>query len=110
MKNFAYIVDAVRSPMGVKKGQLIGIRADELAAQTVKALLDRNPSFPLTEIEDVVLGTAFPEATQGMLMARGVALLAGIPAESRSQSGQSILRFIDGCRAPDFAGDRMRRL
>lgn len=82
MKHFAYIVDAVRSPIGVKNGQLIGIRADELAAQTVKALLDRNPSFPLSQIEDVVLGTAFPEATQGMLMARGVALLAGIPAEA----------------------------
>ena len=76
---FTAIIDAVRSPIGVKNGKLVGIRADELAAQVVKALLDRNPQFPTERIEDVVLGCAFPEATQGMLIARGVALLAGIP-------------------------------
>jgi acetyl-CoA acyltransferase len=82
MAKYAYIVDAVRSPMGVKKGELIGIRPDELSAQTVKALLKRNPDFPVEAVEDVVLGNAFPEASQGMLMARGVALLAGIPQEA----------------------------
>lgn len=82
MANYAYIIDAVRSPMGVKKGELIGIRPDELAAQTIKALLERNKNFPVEEIEDLVLGNAFPEASQGMLMARGVALLAGIPKEA----------------------------
>ena len=79
MAKYAYIVDAVRSPMGVKKGEMIGIRPDELSAQTVKALLARNPGFPVDAVEDVVLGNAFPEATQGMLIARGVALLSGIP-------------------------------
>lgn len=73
------IADAVRSPMGVKKGQMIGIRADELSAQVVRALLKRNPSLPLDLVEDVVLGCAFPEHTQGMLMGRGVALLADLP-------------------------------
>jgi acetyl-CoA acetyltransferase family protein len=68
--------------MGVKKGHLVGIRADDLAAQVVQALLARQPSLPVEAIEDVVLGCAFPEHTQGMLMARGVALLAGIPQES----------------------------
>ncbi len=84
------IIDAVRSPMGVKKGKLIGTRADELAAQVVKALLARQPNLPLEEIDDVVLGCAFPENTQGMLMARGVALLAGIPLES---PGKVVNRF-----------------
>ncbi|MDH3523271.1 MAG: thiolase family protein [Acidobacteriota bacterium] len=84
------IVDAVRSPMGVKKGKLVGIRADELAAQVVKALLDRQPDLPLSAIDDVVLGCAFPENTQGMLMARGVALLAGIPLGS---GGKVVNRF-----------------
>ncbi|MFQ5528255.1 MAG: thiolase family protein, partial [Thermoanaerobaculia bacterium] len=84
------IVDAVRSPMGVKKGKLIGTRADELAAQVVKALIERQPDLPLDEIDDVVLGCAFPENTQGMLMARGVALLAGIPLES---PGKVVNRF-----------------
>jgi len=84
------IIDAVRSPMGVKKGKLVGIRADELAAQVVKALIERQPDLPLTAIDDVVLGCAFPENTQGMLMARGVALLAGIPLES---GGKVVNRF-----------------
>ncbi len=75
----SYIIDAVRSPIGVKNGKLIGIRPDELAAQTVRQLLKRNPDFPVDAVEDVVLGNAFPEATQGMLMARGVSILAGLP-------------------------------
>lgn len=79
---FTVIIDAVRSPIGVKNGKMVGIRADDLAAQVVKALLDRNPKFPKEKVEDVVLGCAFPEATQGMLIARGVAVLAGIPKET----------------------------
>jgi len=82
MSRASVIVDAVRSPMGVKKGNLIGIRADDLAAQVVKALLARQDKVPLETIEDVVLGCAFPEHTQGMLMARGVSILAGIPKEA----------------------------
>jgi len=82
MSRSSVIVDAVRSPMGVKKGRLIGIRSDDLATQVVEALLARQPNLPLDRIEDVVLGCAFPEGTQGMLMARGVALLAGIPQEA----------------------------
>ncbi len=78
----AVILDAVRSPIGVKNGKMIGIRPDELSAQVVKALLMRNKKFPVEKIEDVVLGCAFPEGTQGMLMARGVALLSGIPKEA----------------------------
>ncbi len=76
------IVDGVRSPMGVKKGALIGIHPHELAAQVVRALLQRNPGLDPAHIDDVVLGCAFPEAGQGMLMARGVALLSGIPKEA----------------------------
>ena len=90
MSRTSVIVDAVRSPMGVKKGNLIGIRADDLAAQVVMALLERQPDLPREAIEDVVLGCAFPENTQGMLMARGVALLAGIPKEA---GGKVVNRF-----------------
>ena len=73
------IVDAVRSPIGVKNGEMVGMRADDLAAQVIKALLDRNPNLPADSIDDVVLGCAFPEGSQGMLMARSVSVLAGIP-------------------------------
>ncbi len=90
MNRSSVIVDAVRSPMGVKKGKLIGIRADELAAQVVKALLERQPGMPPEAVEDVVLGCAFPEHTQGMLMARGVAFLAGVPQEA---AGKVVNRF-----------------
>ena len=85
MSRTSVIVDAVRSPMGVKNGELVGIRADDLAAQVVIALLGRQPDMPRDGIEDVVLGCAFPEHTQGMLMARGVALLAGIPQEAAAK-------------------------
>ena len=79
---YAVIVDAVRSPIGVKNGAMIGMRPDTLSADVIKALLERNPKLPLEEIEDVVLGCAFPEATQGMLLARAAAVLAGIPKEA----------------------------
>jgi acetyl-CoA acetyltransferase family protein len=79
---YAVIIDAVRSPIGVKNGRMVGMRPDDLTAQVVKALLERNPRLPVERIEDVVLGCAFPEAAQGMLMARGVAILAGIPKEA----------------------------
>ena len=90
MSRSSVIVDAVRSPMGVKGGRLIGIRADDLAVQVVTSLLDRQPNLPKEDIEDLVLGTAFPEHTQGMLMARGVSILAGLPA---STAGKVVNRF-----------------
>ena len=81
-EKYAVIVDAVRSPIGVKNGKMIGIRPDTLSAEVIKALLKRNPKLPLEKIEDVVLGCAFPEATQGMLLARAAVVLAGIPKEA----------------------------
>lgn len=87
----AVIIDAVRSPIGVKRGQMPNhIRSDDLTAQVIRALLDRNPNFSPTFVEDVVLGCAFPEGPQGMLMARAVAILAGIPKEA---GGKVVNRF-----------------
>jgi acetyl-CoA acyltransferase len=82
MSTKSVIVDAVRSPIGVKNGKLVGIRPDDLSAQVVKALLKRNPNLKPEMIEDVVLGCAFPEGPQGMIMGRSVAVLAGIPKEA----------------------------
>jgi len=73
------IIDAVRSPIGIKNGNLVGIRPDDLTAQVVKGLLARNENVSPDKIEDLVLGCAFPEGPQGMLMAKGVAILSGIP-------------------------------
>lgn len=74
----AVIIDGVRSPMGNKKGNLIGIHAQELAAQVVNALLKRNENVKKDDIEELNIGCAFPEASQGMLMGRGVAVLCGL--------------------------------
>jgi len=84
------IIDAVRSPIGLKNGNLVGIRPDDLAAQTVKSLFNRNENLNPEHIEDLVLGCAFPEGPQGMLMAKGVAILAGIPETS---GGAVVNRF-----------------
>ena len=73
------IVEGVRSPIGVKNGQLIGIRADELTAQVIKGLLKRVNNFNTDDVGDLVLGCAFPEGSQGMLIARGVGILVGLP-------------------------------
>ena len=73
------IIDAVRSPIGVKNGNMVGIRPDDLSAQVIKGLLARNENISPDKIEDFILGCAFPEGPQGMLMAKGVAILSGIP-------------------------------
>ena len=77
--NESVIIDAVRSPIGIKNGNMVGIRPDDLTAQVVKELLKRNKNANPNEIDDFVLGCAFPEGPQGMLMAKSVAILAGIP-------------------------------
>ena len=86
----AVIIDALRSPIGVKNGQLVGIRPDDLTAQVLQALLKRNPDLGPEDIEDVSLGCAFPEGPQGMLIAKGVSILAGIP---ESAGGSVVNRF-----------------
>ncbi len=79
MLNKAVIIDAARSPIGVKNGEMVGMRPDDLAAQVVKGLIDRNESVSPDQVEDLVLGCAFPEGPQGMLMGRSVGILAGLP-------------------------------
>ena len=84
------IIDAVRSPIGIKNGKMVGIRPDDLTAQVVKGLLARNSSIDPSKIEDLILGCAFPEGPQGMLMAKGVAILANIP---ETTGGSVVNRF-----------------
>jgi Acetyl-CoA acetyltransferase len=84
------IIDAVRSPIGMKNGEMVGIRPDDLTAQIIMSLFKRNKNIDPREIEDLVLGCAFPEGPQGMLMAKGVSILAGIPETS---GGAVINRF-----------------
>jgi len=76
----AVIVSAVRTPVGkAKRGGLATVRPDDMAATTIQALLKRTPNLDPAEIEDVVIGCAFPEGEQGLNMARMISLRAGLP-------------------------------
>ena len=87
--NESVIIDAVRSPIGVKNGKLVGIRPDDLTSQVLQGLINGS-GIEKNMIEDVILGCAFPEGPQGMLMAKSVSLLAGIPETS---GGSVVNRF-----------------
>jgi len=71
------------------KGQLTRVRPDDLVAQTVKGLLEKT-QVQSSDIEDLILGCAFPEAEQGFNMARLVVFLAGLP---QSVAGTTVNRF-----------------
>ena len=87
---YTVIVDGLRSPIGIKSGQMLGIRSDDLSVQIIKALLERNTSIDIKNIEDIVMGCAFPEGPQGMLIAKGVAILSGLP---ETTTGKVVNRF-----------------
>ena len=74
----AFIVDAVRSPIGKRNGMLASLRADELAGQVLNGLVDRNMIDP-GEVEDVQLGCVSQVGEQGWNVARMAALVAGWP-------------------------------
>ncbi len=76
----AVIVSAVRSPIGrAFKGSLISLRADDLAAQMVRAAMAVVPQLDATDVEDLLLGCGLPGGEQGFNMARVVSALAGLP-------------------------------
>ena len=87
---YTVIIDGARTPIGMKNGKLIGMRSDDLSAILIKQLLERNDSISHKNIEDIVMGCAFPEGPQGMLMAKGVAILSGLP---ETTSGKVVNRF-----------------
>ncbi len=84
-EKYSVIVDGVRSPIGLKNGNMVGILPDDLSAQVIKKLMERNERVNPNLIEDLILGCAFPEGPQGMLMARGVEILAGLPVQSAAK-------------------------
>ena len=83
------IIEAKRSPIGIKNGKMVGIRPDDLASQVVRGLLEKTKAEP-SHVNDLVLGCAFPEGPQGMLMAKGVAILSGLP---ETVGGSVVNRF-----------------
>ncbi|HEX6222527.1 MAG TPA: acetyl-CoA C-acyltransferase [Acidimicrobiia bacterium] len=76
-----YIVDACRTPMGKLGGQLALVRPDDLAAHTVRSLMERNPDLDPMAIEDVQWGAANQAGEDNRNVARMAVLLAGLPIE-----------------------------
>src|SRR5215204_5512312 len=75
----AVIVDAVRTPIGrAAKGSLKDVRADDLAAVPLKALVERNPDVDFAQTQDIMMGCGFQQGEQGHNVGRNAQLLAGI--------------------------------
>ena len=102
----AVIVAGVRTAVGkAGKGTLRNTRPDELGALVVKEAMSRVPEVDPKEVEDVIIGCAFPEGEQGMNMARVIAMRAGLPVEV---SGMTINRFCSsGLQAIAIAAERV---
>jgi acetyl-CoA C-acetyltransferase len=95
----AVIVDAIRTPIGrAVKGTLRDIRADDLAAIPLRALVERNPEVNFRETDDVMMGCGFPDHEQGYNIGRNALLLSGIdhhvPAVTVSRFCASSLQTI----------------
>jgi acetyl-CoA acyltransferase len=75
----AYIIDAIRTPIGNLGGGLSAVRADDLAAIPIKELIKRNPNIPLDGIEDVIMGCHNQAGEDNRNVARMALLLAGLP-------------------------------
>jgi acetyl-CoA acyltransferase len=103
----AVIVSAVRTAVGkAPKGTLRTTRPDEMGAAVIKEAVARVPGLELSDIEDVIMGCAMPEAEQGMNVARAAAIRAGLPVET---SAMTINRFCSsGLQSIAMAADRIR--
>ena len=82
----AWIVDAVRTPVGRHGGALAPVRPDDLAATTISALLARNPSLPAARLDDVIFGCTNQAGEDNRNVARMALLRAGVPVEVPGQT------------------------
>ena len=103
----AYIVSAVRTPIGkAPRGVFRYTRPDDLLVHALQAALAQVPTLDPTLIEDAIVGCAFPEAEQGLNVARMSVLLAGLP---KSVGGVTVNRYCaSGLSAVAMAADRIR--
>jgi acetyl-CoA acyltransferase len=103
----AVIVSAVRTAVGkAPKGTLRDMRPDEMGAAVIKESIARVEGLEPSEIEDVIMGCAMPEAEQGMNTARAAAIRAGLPVET---SAMTINRFCSsGLQSIAIAADKIR--
>ena len=102
----AVLVSAVRTAVGkAPKGTLRNTRPDDLAAAAIKEAVNRVEGLNPAEIEDVIMGCAFPEAEQGMNVARTAMIAAGLPVET---SAMTVNRYCSsGLQTIALAADRI---
>jgi len=102
----AVIVSAVRTAVGrAPRGALRATRPDEMAATVIAEAIRRAPGLDQTEIDDVILGCAMPEAEQGLNVARIASLRAGVPV---SASAVTVNRFCSsGLQAIAYGAERI---
>jgi len=103
----AVIVSAVRTAVGkAPKGTLRNTRPDDMGAAVIKEAIGRVPGLQASDVDDVIMGCAMPEAEQGMNVARAAAIRAGLPVET---SAMTINRFCSsGLQTIAMASDRIR--
>ena len=103
----AVIVTAVRTAVGrAKKGTLKDFRPDEMLATVISEAVKRTPNLKPDEIDDVIIGCAFPEGEQGLNVARIASLRAGLPV---SVPAMTINRFCSsGLQSIAFAAERIK--
>jgi acetyl-CoA acyltransferase len=103
----AYIVAATRTPIGKSgRGYFKNTRPDDLLVAAVRSALKQAPGLDPKAIEDAIIGCSFPEAEQGINMARAAMVIAGLP---HSVGGVTINRFCaSGITAVQMAADRIR--
>ena len=103
----AVIVSAIRTAVGkAPKGTLRDTRPDDMGAAAIKEAIARVPGLQASEVDDVIMGCAMPEAEQGMNVARAAAIRAGLPVET---SAMTINRFCSsGLQTIAMASDRIR--
>lgn len=102
----AYIVAATRTPVAKRRGAFRNVRPDDMLAHVLRAVVAQAPDMDAGEIGDVIVGCAFPEAEQGLNVARIGVLLAGLP---NRVPGMTINRFCaSGLQAVALAADRIR--
>ena len=103
----AVIVSAVRTAVGkAPKGTLRNTRPDDMGAAAIKEAIARVSDLQASDIDDVIMGCAMPEAEQGMNVARAAAIRAGLPVET---SAMTINRFCSsGLQTIAMASDRIR--
>ncbi|TDH25529.1 acetyl-CoA C-acyltransferase [Segetibacter sp. 3557_3] len=86
----AYIIDAIRTPIGKYGGALSAFRPDDLLAKVISSLVQRNPGVDVNDIEDVIAGAANQAGEDNRNVARMAALLAGLPV---SVAGTTVNRL-----------------